>query len=199
MTVYRGIHMLGYPSSSINYNLKYGVYSYGSVDKNYPDSFGYTHSISTGDTNITDQGDGTDLKLGMVKAFGDKMFISWYNNGQYGLDIVDNASTPYTTADFESVIYEGELPTKSKLAIYLEAGFEDLPEGTELFLKYRTSRAGAWSESPAITTENITTFSINKRFYEIQVGFRIQTTSGTTPTVTSLTLVFDDNTKESLA
>lgn len=200
MTVYRGVHMLGYPSNSINYNVKYGVYSYGAVDKNYPDSFGYTHSISTGDTNITDGGDGTDLKLGMVKAFGDKLFMSWYNNGQYGLDIIDNASTPYATANWESVVYEGEMPTKSKLAIYLEAGFDTLPSGVELYLKYKISRDDVdWSESTAIVSGNTATFSINKRFYQIQVGFRFQNVTTATPTLTSLTFVFDDNTKEALA
>ncbi len=39
-TVRKGIHLMAYPSETTSTAINYGVYSYGAVDKNFPDSFG---------------------------------------------------------------------------------------------------------------------------------------------------------------
>lgn len=201
-TVRKGIHMMGWPSTTVDTNIKFGVYSWGAVDKNFPDSFGYSYPISTGAINYSAQ---NNLTIGMVKSYGSLMHISWRDdqNGGYGIDVVDNTSTPTTTAIWESLIEDNGYTAKEKSAIYMQASFLTLPSDCSFKLKYSINR-GDWVYSDPFTTANLkypkyARFDItrNNRFYEIQYGIEI--TSGTTsPTFTMLALVFNDMKNEEL-
>lgn len=194
-TVHRGIHMFGFPSSTTNQSLEFGVYSYGAVDKNFTDSFGYSYTCSHGTINY----DGSNnLRLGMVKSFGDFMHISWRKGDEYGLDIVDNTSDPFSTATWESLVFEDEIPTKLKSADYIEATLEGLPTGASIALKYKID-GGSWVTQTAKTTEGLKyiRFDINDRFYDIQVGIELAAES-ITPVVKAIVLVYDDNKNERL-
>ena len=191
-TVRRGIHLFGFPSDTTNQGAKHGVYSYGAIDKNFSKSFGYSYSISTG----TQYNDGANnLKIGMVKNFGDKLFISWQDGASNGLDVVDNSSDPAATGTWESLFFDDELPIKQKSALYMEITFEDLPAGTTITPKYRLGRAEAWAEGTAVSSGKSVRFDINKRFHEIQLGLDLTATTET-PVVTAVALVYDDNRKE---
>lgn len=201
-TVRKGIHMMGWPSTTVDTNIKFGVYSWGAVDKNFPESFGYSYPISTGTINYSAQ---NNLTIGMVKSYGSLMHISWRDdqNGGYGIDVVDNTSTPTTTAVWESLIEDNGYTAKEKSAIYMQASFLTLPDDCSFRLKYSINR-GSWVYSDPFTSTNliypgIARFDITEsnRFYEIQYGIEI--TSGTTsPTFTMLALVFQDMAEEQL-
>lgn len=199
-TVRRGIHLIGFPSSTTNQSIEHGVYSYGAINKDFIDSFGLSYTISTG-TRLNTTG---NLRLGHVKSYGDTLFVSWRDDTTYGLDKVDNSSPPFSTASWESLFTDNGVPFKNKTGNYLVATFDTLPSGASLLLKYRTERNGAWTYSSAFTSantpDNIAKFTIQvKRYLEIQVGLDITITGTTTPVITSMTLVYDDNSKEALA
>lgn len=194
-TVRRGVHLFGFPSQTTNTDIEIGVYSFGAVDKDFDESFGFSYTISTGTRS------GTGMRIGMVKNFGDTLFVSWKDGDNYGVDIVDNNSDPYAEAEWRSLFFDGSIPTKDKSADHFDLEFEPLPSGVTVTPKYRTSRSGDWETGDAVSTVGATScrMNINTRFKEIQVGFDLAVTGSTTPTITCAVLVFDDLKKEALA
>ena len=207
-TVRYGIQLLGWPSTTTNTLLPYGVYSFGRVDNTQPNSFGYSYIISTGTQYYTA---GNGLKIGQVTNFGNTLHISWYNNGVYGVDVVDSTSKPASTAIYESLILDFGIVSKEKLASHIMSKWNDIQAGVSIRLKYSINR-GSWVYSDYFTNANmyqlqtnyarfdVGTSSLGSRFYEIQVGLEI-TCDGTVtlpPEITEFSLVYDDLNTESL-
>jgi hypothetical protein len=92
MGSFKKIIHLGFPGATSNEALEYGIYNYGSLNPEFPSSFGLQYMLSHGSLN-TDVGV-TDLKIGMVRGFGDELYIGWQKtidgNVKYGLDIIDS-------------------------------------------------------------------------------------------------------------
>lgn len=202
-TVRKGIHLMAYPSETNNTSINFGVYSYGQVDKNFPNSFGYNYIPSTGSQNYSSQ---NNLRLGMVKSFGDTLHISWRDdvNGGYGIDVVDSTSTPAQSASWQSLIFDNGMPSKIKKALYMKVSFAALPAGATVQPTYSINR-GAWQTD---TTFSSTVLYKGRTDYcrieipegdftEIQLGVNL-TATNTTPTITSVMLAFDDNRDELL-
>lgn len=205
MAVRRGIHLFGFPAMTTNTTVNYGVYSWGAVDKNYPDSLGYSYLISTGSTNYSAS---NNLTIGMVKNFGDTLHISWRDtlNGGYGIDVINNSSAPAVNSSWESLIFDNGFPAKRKKAIRIYANFFALPSDTSFVLKYKIDRTSSWTYSPIFNTASIASatdggdsvhFDISPATYFHEFQFGIDITSGTTPPAfTSMTLIFDDTSDE---
>lgn len=197
-TVRRGIHLMGYPSMTTNTSINFGVYSYGSVDKNFPDSFGYSYLMSTGSQNYSSQ---NNLMIGMVKNFGDTLHVSWQDslNGGFGVDVVDNTSSPASTAIWQSLIFDAGAPSKTKNAMYMKVSYLPLPDGTTITPMYSIDR-GAWVNGTAFSNSVLYKSRTNycrldipeSEFTEIQIGFTA-TATNLTPTITSAVLWFDPN------
>ena len=204
-----GIHLMGWPSTTTNTLLPYGVYSFGRVDNTQPNSFGYSYIISTGSQYYTV---GNGLKIGQVSNFGNVLHISWYDNGIYGVDVVDSTSVPAATAIYESLILDFGIVTKEKLASHIMAKWNDIQDGVSIRLKYMINRESPWIYSEYFTNanlymlqENYARFDIGTntggaRFYEIQVGIEVtcDVTVTLPPEITELSLVYDDLNTESL-
>lgn len=187
-TVRRGILLLGYPSTTTNQSLDHSVYSLGSVSREYPESFGLNYNISTS----TYLNNGTNnLKLGLVKNFGDTLLISWRDDGQsagkrYGVDIVNNSSVPASDFLIESLYYDLGLPYKQKYADKVIATFSALPSGTQLRLKYRLDGATDWTYGDYVTSgATYAKLSISKPFIGIEFGMEASGYTST-PVVQSL-------------
>jgi len=203
-----GVHLLGWPSTTTNTLLPYGVYSFGKVDDTQKNSFGYSYIISTGSKYYTV---GNGLKIGSVTNFGNVLHISWYDNGTYGVDCVDSTSTPAASAIYESLILDFGIVSKEKLASHLMAKWNDIQTGVAIRLKYSTNR-GSWVYSEWFTNANmymdqtnyarfdVGTSTEGARFYEIQVGIEVTCDNTVTlpPEVVELSLVYDDLNTESL-
>lgn len=203
-----GVHLIGYPSITTNTLIPYGVYSFGRVDNTQPNSFGYSYIISTGSQYYTA---GNGLKIGQVTNFGNTLHISWYDNGVYGVDVIDSTSTPATIAIYESLISDFGIVTKEKLASHVTAKWNDIQNGVSIRLKYSINR-GSWIYSEYFTNANmyqlqknyarldIGTSTDGSRFYEIQVGIEITCDGSVTlpPEITEIALTYDDLNSESL-
>jgi hypothetical protein len=203
-TVRNGVQLMAWPSVSTNTNIQFGVYSWGQVDKNMPNSFGYSYLISTGSQTYSGS---NNLSIGMVQNFGDNLLISWRDdlNGGYGVDVINSSSKPASYATLETLIFDMGYPGKDKLTNYLEATYLALPVGTSVELKYSIDR-GAWQTSPKYTVTD-TWFdyagyareqmfgsdNASGRFKELQLGINIycDSTATESPTITSLSTVID--------
>lgn len=204
-TVRRGIHLLGYPGATTNSTIPFGVYSYGSIDKNYPASFTYNYAISTGSQFFTAQ---NNLRIGMVQAFGDILHISWRDdlNGGYGIDVVDNSSPPAPIAIYRTLIVDNGYVVKPKGGKFIES-YYSLPVGSTLQFSYQLDSSGVWVSDPNIYTStnlwqqrsNYARFTIPGEFREVQGQVTITSTSSvTTPPIVSMVAIDYDDKKEQL-
>ena len=187
-TVRKGVHLFGFPSTTTNQSIEHGVYSYGAVDKNFPEAFGFSYPISTGTlTNTTG-----NLKIGMVKNFSDMLHISWQDdvNG-YGVDVVDNNSDPASTAVWQGLTFDNGQRTKLKTGVELSALFGTLAAGETVTLGYRIDD-GAWVYGSPVTSGQKATLKINKRFYYISTQV-ILNSATTTTEVNCVTLIYNNN------
>ena len=192
--------MIGYPSTTTNVNIKYGVYSWGSVELIYPNSFGYSYALSNQTYNIN----GTNnLQIGMIKNFVDTMYVSSRKTvagtTTYTLDRVNNSSSAATTFNWDSLIYDGGVRYKQKEANRLKVSFLPWPANATLTVYYAFERGAkvqadpitSVSYSPA-TGDTSIIIDVQKRFYEGQWGFSGTCTSPTTiPTITGITMELD--------
>jgi hypothetical protein len=179
MAVRRNILLLGYPSVTASETIEHGVFSHGSVDKNYPMSFGYNYVLST-KTRLYDGSNA--LRIGCVRNFGDTLYIAWRDDTQpesfkYGVDIVDNTSLPAAEGTWEARAYDGEAVFKMKSARYMKLTCAPLPEGVRIKMKYKVDH-GDWVYPDDGVLEAGDTYKIAKigeRNHEIQVGFDWET------------------------
>jgi len=198
--------MMGYPSSTTNTSIKYGVYSWGSVELIYPNSFGYSHALGNATYNYSAS---NNLQIGMIKNFVDTMYVGSRKTvagvTTYYLDRVNNSSLPAGVFSWDSLIYDGGVRYKQKEASRLKISFLPWPANATLTVYYALDRGTPVSADP-ITSASFSpatgdtgiTIDINKRFYEAQWGF-----SGTCnnpasiPTITGVTMEIDPLQSES--
>lgn len=189
-TVRRGILLMGYPCETTATAPLFGVYSYGSSDKSLPDSFGYSYQISTGSQTYSNT---NNLRIGMVKNFGDILHVSWQDslNGNYGVDSITNASPPAPVATWTSLIIDAGYASKYKQAYYMEA-YYNLTPGYTLQLAYSIDR-GPWVTDENLYsstnlwqgTPNYCRFNIDQdnqsRFHELQGQITLTRNTATQP------------------
>jgi len=201
MGVRRNILVFGYPSITASQTMEHGVFSYGMVDKDFPASFGYNYVISTG-TRLYDGSNA--LRIGCVRSFGDTLYISWRDDSQeagfrYGLDVVNNSSSPVASGTWESRIFDATTVFKQKMASDLKLTCDTLPANVTLSMKYKVDR-GSWTypaEGVLTAGSTYAVADVGKRFHEIQIGFDWASTAPTPFTVTSMSLDVDLLTNES--
>lgn len=195
MTVRNGILLGAFPSETNSTTIEHGVYSFGARDKNYPESIGESYNMSTGSlTNGT-------LRQGMIKNFGDKLFLSWRDGSSYGVDKIDASSNPVATATWESLLTDLQFvsvkrrfarPDNDKQGTYLVVVFnQPLPTGCTVTPKYKINREASWQTGTAAVAGDTTAkLNITKRYKESQVGFDVVCTTGT-PHISALIYVTD--------
>jgi hypothetical protein len=202
MAIRYNLLMLGYPSTTTNSNINYGVYSWGAVELTYPNSFGYSYE---GSDEILNYSSSNNLQIGLVENFVDSMYMSWaYEDTNsvmhYGLDVVDNNSTPAANYSWQSLIWDGGVRYKKKRAYRLRVNFLPLPIGCTLTVQYSLDRGDWISADPesgntysADVGDTAVTVELNEaRFKEIQFGFFGTCISATiAPTITGVTLELD--------
>lgn len=206
-TVRYGIHLIGWPSTTANESLPYGVYSWGRPDDTQHNAFGYSYVLSTGSRFKTST---NNLTIGMVKNWGNILHISWRDGDTYGVDVVDSNSAPASFSYWESLIFDNGYVTKQKLASNITIKWLPVQDGVRFRIKYSIDR-GDWVYSQYFSNDNpyqlqpnfarfdIGTSDSGARFYEIQVGIEIYCDETVTepPIVVGATLVFDDLRTES--
>jgi hypothetical protein len=134
LTVRDDMLHVGYPSTSNNVNIEYGVYIWGSLDKDYDPSFNYGYVNST-QVNSNTSG---NLRHGCIANFGDEMYISvQYADGTYGLEIVDNLCKPAPIFSFRTRRFDAGRADRNKLLNRTEIYTAALPTGTTITPVYQ--------------------------------------------------------------
>lgn len=183
--------MMGYPSSTTNPNINYGVWSWGSVELTYPNSYGLSYTLANGQINYSSS---NNLQIGCIQNFVDSLYISWQytdsgGNTHFGLDLVDNFSTAATSFSWQSLIYDGGVRYKQKMLLRIKLAFLPLPANCTLQVGYSINR-GSFTWSPtAATNDTSVVLQVNSgRFHELQVAFQGTCGSGVTtaPTITGI-------------
>lgn len=194
--------MIGYPSTTTNVNNSYGVYSWGSVELIYPNSFGLSYQLANGQTNFSVA---NQLKIGMIKNFVDALYVSWSyidSNGvtRYGVDLTNNSSGAASTFRWDSLIWDGGVRYKMKQAMRYKINFLPLPAGSTLTPYYTLDRG-----TPITADTNGTSFQVgtgatevvveldSARFHELQWGFTGTCVAETMspPTITGIVMEID--------
>lgn len=185
MAVRRGILLMAYPSITTLKTMRHGIYSWGSVDKNYPNSFYYSYDIpeTTGNYNSDDQ----KLEIGGIWNYGDTLYYSYSvtdthtNTTTYNMAIIDNESRPARKFKYESLKYDGGAPWTEKMAMRVGVTFSKLPAGVKITPKYRVD-GGEWvyGTYSAKQGDIEVKLEINKRFREIEFGFDGETSDTNT-------------------
>lgn len=176
MAVRRGILLMAYPSITNLLTMRHGVYSWGSVDKNYPNSFYYSYDIpeAVGNYNTEDY----TYEIGGIWNFGDTLYFSYRihnvdaNTDEFNIAIVNNSSKPAKKFKYESLAFDGGMPWKEKEALRIAVSTDPMPEGATIKLKYKIDNK-PWVVDTRELIEGGTEvrMEINKRFHEIQFGF----------------------------
>jgi hypothetical protein len=186
--------MIGYPSQTTNTNINYGVWSWGAVELTFPNSYCLSYILSNGLINYSPS---NNLKIGIVQNFVDTMYISWQytdtSGTHYGMDILDNTSTPANNFLWRSLIFDGGVVYKVKNALRLKLKFLPLPAGCTLQAFYSLNRGSDVLSPTAVAGDTNLIFEIdNGRFHELQWGFSGTCTTATSPPIiTAITVEID--------
>lgn len=193
--------MIGYPSTTTNVNIKYGVYSWGAVELIYPNSFGYSYALSNATYNYSAS---NNLQIGMIKNFVDTMYIAnrktVAGTTTYYLDEVNNSSTAASTFSWTSLIYDGGVRYKQKNTGRYKINFLPWPSGATLTAWFAFERGAQVSADPLtsvayspVTGDTSIVIDVDPgRFYEIQWGFYGTCSSpASVPTITGLDMEVD--------
>lgn len=177
-------------------SLEQGVYEYGSKGDQFDEVLNYAFPISTGTTQAT------TVKIGMVKSFGDTLYVGFRDNTTYGVDTVKMSDNSITSGVWESLIFDDGNPQKEKLALKIVTTFEALVANQTITNKYKMDRAASFTGGTAVSTVGATRAETrlpvaSQRHREMEWGFTIASSDGSYPVVTSTTLFFDDLREES--
>lgn len=213
ITTRREIMLVGFPSITTAKSIRYGIHGWGSIDKNYPNSFTYNYRIpeANGQYNTDNQ----TLRLGCVYNFGDSLFYGYEvttddGNGNVtvnpGLATVDNESGAAESFYWQSLCFDAGSPILVKDMLKLGIYFNALPEGCTITPIFRIDDGNAemtmrdyepvyiagkkWYKGAKTATagEKIATVNINGRFHELQYGFIGTTNNGSeTPVIKQVT------------
>lgn len=216
-TVQDGIQLLAFPGKTTNPNINVGVYSWGALNKNYDPTLSYDYLSSTGTQNYATS---NNIQLGMVKAFGDLIHLSWRDDQgsgspKYGIDVVTNASLPVGYAKYQSLVISNGYEAKEKTAAYVEAYFPNLPAGVTITLGYSIDEGAFVVDKNSYSTTNLwqgkasyarfdVTLDVGGmaagRFHEIQGQIEIRTGTGIVnpASIQMVAVVIDDGREEQL-
>lgn len=146
ITTRREIMMLGFPSTTTAKSIKFGIYGWGTIDKNFPNSFTYNYNIPGApayDNGGNYNSNTTDIKLGCVYNFGDSLFFGYaIKTGSdlahtYSLAVVDNTCGAASKFYWESLIYDAGSPILEKSALRIGIYFDALPINCTITPIYR--------------------------------------------------------------
>lgn len=193
--MWRSLLHVGFCGTSTDTTIERGVYSWGRVDEQLPETLSFDHPISTGTT--TD----ASLEIGMLYPIGSALFISWKQGTSYGVDSVALSNSPYSTARCEFLITDVGKIWREKQAATLRAYFKALSSGDTVQIEYKIDRNSAWTEATAESTANAIESRVSlptktNRFNEFQVAIELTTTNSTSPEFYGFGFEFDNLNRE---
>jgi hypothetical protein len=186
MTVWQTLIHFGVCGDSDSPIISKGVYTWGSLNRNYAESLNFDYPISIG--TVT----GADIHVGMTASVGQKLLIGWRNGVNFGVDVVDPTGDCYTSGTYEALVEDMGIMEKAKLPLVLRADFEPLVTGQSVSIKFKADRESNWHSvmESTVGADNIR-YRISNRVREIQPAVDLMSTSGVSPIIYNLALEED--------
>jgi len=186
VTNFGGLAMIGTAGGGADASALKGVFSWGTVNKNYPMTLGYDYVLSTGHTT------GATVYTSAVAAVNDtNMYIGWRDDTSYGIDLV-NSSNKATSAVYRSLWFDAGLPYSQKDFKTFVVQMTALAANETITLAYRKDSQSSFTTIGAISSagEDFIEFNhaITCRRIQLQVTLAGTTTS---PTIEALSAIFD--------
>ena len=189
ITDQNGRTLIGYAGNTDDGSgLEQGVYEWGRQSGELPQGLNLPFIISTGTTKAT------TVKIGMVKSFGNDLYIGWRDDSTFGVDKVAFGDNAATSSEWESLIFDAGSADKTFLPLTLTIDFESLASGESVTPKTKLDRASSFTNGTAASTTGDTRVeeSLFTRAREIEIGFTLASSSNTFPKVTQVKLDYDD-------
>lgn len=214
ITTRREIMLIGFPSITTSRKTRFGIYGWGSIDKNYPNCFTHNYTIpgATSQYNTENQ----TLRLGCVYNFGDALFYGYEVNGNPALATVDNESGAAEVFHWTSLCYDAGSPILEKSGLRIGIYFDKLPEGVTITPIFRIDEGDVFPVSSgeyetvdingelwckgkhtAVAGDRSVRCDINQRIHEFQYGFIGTTNNGmVTPVIKQVSAEIRVNNEE---
>ena len=204
ITTRREIMLVGFPSTTTSKKTRFGIYGWGSIDKNYPNCF--THNYTIPGAYPQYNTDEQTLRLGCVYNFGDTLFYGYEkttydeNNNPIvdpALATVDNLSGTAEEFYWTSLCYDAGSPILEKESLRIGIYFDALPENTTITPIFRIDEGDVqpvssgeyetviingetWCKGPhtAVAGDRSVRCEVNQRIHEFQYGFIGTTENG---------------------
>lgn len=193
LTMWKGLIHYGVAGNSDSTEIERGVYSWGSINTQYPDSLSYDYPISTGNRTAV------NIKVGMIFPAGRKLLIGWQDNVSYGVDVVDVTGDPFASGTVEFLIQDDDFIWRDQKAFTLRGDFFPLVTGESVDIKYKLDRQASWIGLTDLATATNTTDEPgvvrlpieNGQNREYQLAIDLFSTGSTSPTILGESLYED--------
>jgi hypothetical protein len=193
INMWRSLIHFGAVANSSSTTLTRAVYSWGTINKLYPETLSLDYPISTGST-------GTSVKIGLVYPVGQTLLIGWQDGNSYGCDQVNFSNRPASYGTINTLTMDGGQVWKQNLVMKARADHKTLLTGETITMKYRLDRESNWETTGSITDTSgqFTMINVaNGRGKEYQFGVDMYSTNGTSPTLLEMSGLVDDTSEES--
>ena len=193
INMWRSLIHFGAVANSSSTTLTRAVYSWGTINKLYPETLSLDYPISTGST-------GTSVKIGLVYPVGQTLLVGWQDGASYGCDQVNFSNRPASYGTIESLLMDGGQVWKQNLTMKVRSDHKTLLTGESIVTKYKLDRESNWETTGSITDTSgqFTMINVpNGRGKEYQFAVDMYSTNGTSPTLLEISGLVDDTEGES--
>lgn len=195
IAMWKSLVRVGMSGTSTDTSIERGVYTWGSLTPELPDTLSFDYPTSTGVTTSA------DLEIGLVYPVGQELMISWKYGSNYGVDTVSKTNDPYTSGTIEFLITDADKIYQEKQLQAMRAYFAPISSGDMYTLKYKIDRESSWVSGDAVTTANVKEARLSlptrsNRFNEFQFAVDVTTTNSTSPTFYGIGAEIDELTRE---
>ena len=185
ITMWRALLHFGLAANSDSTTSSRGVYSWGTINKNYADTLSLDYPISTG--NI-----GTTVSIGMVYPTGQTLLIGWRDGSSCGIDQVNFGNEPASFGTFQTLIQDNNQIYQEKAIMILQADHLSLESGEGVDVYYKMNRASTWTQTGVSELIRTAGNIGNGRGREYQFRADLTSSGSTSPTLLGLS-AFTDN------
>lgn len=189
MCNWKGISYFAWSGNTDSTAIIQGVYSWGSKNDQFPEILNYPFAISTGTQT------GTGMKVTAVEAVGNFLYIGWKDGSNFGIDMVTNGGAPFSSAQWESLIFDDGEIDQEDLATAIKVVHLPLRSNEGIQLGYKLNRAASYTLGTVNTvvgsTETRLPIELSQgRFNEFQWTY-ILSCGTTSPTVLSTAMEYN--------
>ena len=188
MCMWRAILLFGATLNTDSENVHQGVYGYGRLNVNYPNSLGFDFPLSLGDQQSS------AVKVGCLFPTGQSLYVGWQKGNVYGIDKVSVTNDCYATASLELSLNDFRRMSQYKLPLVFRVDFEPLTSGQSVTIKVKSEREFSWRILETEDTVGATEVRaiVHEQVKEIQFAIDIASTSGVSPVIIQAALDSDD-------